>query len=76
MQEKRARDNGRDSLARRAVARERTQVVAANVLRVRCRESQARLSLFGELCSQNVFSRDECFIQEINFPHANDAELD
>lgn len=38
--------------------------------------NQAELSLFAELCLQNVLSRDECFIQKINFLHVNDAELD
>lgn len=33
--------------------------------------NQAEASLFAEI----VPSRDECFIQEINFSHVNDAEL-
>lgn len=38
--------------------------------------NQAELSLFAELCLQNVLSRDECFIQKINFLHVNDVKLD
>jgi len=75
MQERGARDNGRDSVSR-ARGNERRSSASQQMFSGSAVANQAELSLFAELCSQNVLSRDECFIRKINFLHVNDAELD
>lgn len=75
MQERRAREIMEEILSRDAPLRgnERSpwQMFFKSAV-----ANQAESSLFAEICLQDVLSRDECFIREINFSHVNDAELD